>query len=1183
MAAVAKSISIVLGMNTTQADRVSKNFFSALRTAARTSADNITGAFDKVLDHFNKGEMDARQYGNAIGALQLKFEKLGEEQIKLGEAAKRYEQFGSLPYTQQKEEAEKARQAVERLRKEQERLVTLGERIRNRARPGEVLSTGIGDVRRLLGENQISRSDAADAIRRLRREYQDATGITERYNERVREGARLEADRARRQQAAADALAQTAARIRGQARPSESLASGIGTVRGLLGSGDISRSDAADAIRRLRREYQDATGITQQYTQSIRDSQRAEEERARRQQVISDNIIRNLRAEADARQRIVQNQRDARRASADRINDAFQRSDPTANFNRDLRAVQRLVGTGQVSPEAAALEIRRLRSVLRDAQRGLFDFQGVVSSFKNSIFGFLAPIAVIYKVTEAFQRMIQLTADLQRNTASIEVFTRSLAQAKSIIAELRELSATSPVNFEMSQKAVRTLLQFGTQQELAVPFIKQISEITGGDTERFDKLALAFAQTQAAGRLMGQELLQMVNAGFNPLQEISLRTGRSMAELKKAMEGGEISANQVALAFRSATAEGGRFDGLLEKLADTTFGQLQKLQSNWDKLLTTIGESGGGPINSFFKGLNKDLERTNALMKNIGGSPQGIFDAGVVGKIFGPVGMTVEYFLNRQEEARKSQRLVEIELEKELEDLVVRRRLGDNTLTKEQIRLADEEIKRKRQLQLLEKRVTDDQAKQFAARLDVGLKVGNPLDFEKQAALRDKIGGGFFSQAENQLLDDYLEKTKELQQLTARIDSSFKDLSQGERDRSLDLTYGKEQAGLLLAVLEASTAEERKKLNVLIEQRKTYREIIAAANPAVATRATEIEKQIRGNNLDERVKKLNDERSLIGLTGKDLLTEQFKQEGFTEEEAGKLAFSKENNLFSRELRSLVDREWLIGGSAKDRFASDLEAKGLSTESASFLANRKVGIDSDERINALDKELKYYENLAKSGKAFADAQQLATREGIELGQAQLEIQKQLSVEFSKKKSGLEEQIQYERDLLNFGKERARLEQLGREGFSPDDAGELASKESELERLRNRNALNTKAEDLIKNLNPQNDFIEQMAELNSMFATGAGNMTQDQYNQAREQLLASQAANNSPQLSAPGAAVQGSQEVARIIAEYEAGVANQQMQVQQRIAIAAETQAEIARRTNEKLDKLIDKQPFVRKGP
>ena len=68
----------------------------------------------------------------------------------------------------------------------------------------------------------------------------------------------------------------------------------------------------------------------------------------------------------------------------------------------------------------------------------------------------------------------------------------------------------------------------------------------------------------ASGRLMGQDLLQMINAGFNPLSEISRKTGKSIGVLKEEMEKGKISAEMVTQAFYSATQAGGQFHGMTD-------------------------------------------------------------------------------------------------------------------------------------------------------------------------------------------------------------------------------------------------------------------------------------------------------------------------------------------------------------------------------------------------------------------------------------------------------------------------------------------------------------------------------------------------------------------------------------------------------------------------------------------
>ena len=78
-------------------------------------------------------------------------------------------------------------------------------------------------------------------------------------------------------------------------------------------------------------------------------------------------------------------------------------------------------------------------------------------------------------------------------------------------------------------------MSFGLQSEKVVPTLKMLGDIAGADQNKLNGLALVFGQIQSTGRLMGQDLLQLINQGFNPLTEISKQTGMSVADLKKAM------------------------------------------------------------------------------------------------------------------------------------------------------------------------------------------------------------------------------------------------------------------------------------------------------------------------------------------------------------------------------------------------------------------------------------------------------------------------------------------------------------------------------------------------------------------------------------------------------------------------------------------------------------------------
>jgi tape measure domain-containing protein len=118
-----------------------------------------------------------------------------------------------------------------------------------------------------------------------------------------------------------------------------------------------------------------------------------------------------------------------------------------------------------------------------------------------------------------------------------------------------------------------------------------LGDVSMGNKERFQSLNLAFSQVQSTGRLMGQDLLQMVQQGFNPLQIISEKTGRTMVSLKKDMENGAISAGMVTEAFRNATSEGGRFYGAMDRQSQTVTGRISTLKDSFSQATGALTEA----------------------------------------------------------------------------------------------------------------------------------------------------------------------------------------------------------------------------------------------------------------------------------------------------------------------------------------------------------------------------------------------------------------------------------------------------------------------------------------------------------------------------------------------------------------------------------------------------------------
>lgn len=240
-----------------------------------------------------------------------------------------------------------------------------------------------------------------------------------------------------------------------------------------------------------------------------------------------------------------------------------------------------------------------LKKGMQDAQSTAMGLDSTLKGVRNTVAGLFAAD----KIADFGRQVVNVRKEMQSLKTSFDTLLGSTEKSDKMFGELKQLAATTPLMLKDLASGAQTMLGFNIEAEKIIPTLKAIGDISMGDAERFKSLTLAYSQMSATGKLMGQDLLQMINAGFNPLTEISRKTGKSIALLKDEMSKGAISADMVTDAFMAATSEGGKFNGMLEKQGKTLAGSLNQLQGAIDDMFNSIGEQSEGIINGTVAGI----------------------------------------------------------------------------------------------------------------------------------------------------------------------------------------------------------------------------------------------------------------------------------------------------------------------------------------------------------------------------------------------------------------------------------------------------------------------------------------------------------------------------------------------------------------------------------------------------
>jgi tape measure domain-containing protein len=175
-------------------------------------------------------------------------------------------------------------------------------------------------------------------------------------------------------------------------------------------------------------------------------------------------------------------------------------------------------------------------------------------------------------VVGAGKSIINFGIQTEQTRTAFDVMLGSVDKGREMFENLKHWADLTPFDNDTAYQAGRQLLNYGIAAKDILPYMNMLGDASGGVKERFDRMAYAFGQIKAAGKLQGQDLRQLIDAGFNPLQEMTTMTGKSMGELKKEMEKGGISFEMMVGAFKHATTEGGRFAGMMDKQSQTVGG-----------------------------------------------------------------------------------------------------------------------------------------------------------------------------------------------------------------------------------------------------------------------------------------------------------------------------------------------------------------------------------------------------------------------------------------------------------------------------------------------------------------------------------------------------------------------------------------------------------------------------------
>lgn len=251
------------------------------------------------------------------------------------------------------------------------------------------------------------------------------------------------------------------------------------------------------------------------------------------------------------------------------------------------------------------MDIRDFETKLQTVSKKMNKVSSSMQSVgKNLTMSVTAPIVGLSAVA------VNAAIDMERLSTQLNVLTGSAEEGAKAFERIKKFSASTPFQLGDLVSVNNQLIGFGLSTDEAFNSLQMLGDaaaIAGADLNR---VAIAYGQSAAAGRVMTQDLNQFVNNGIPIYKILKDVTGKNSGELRELASAGELTFDILEQGFAAATSEGGRFFEGTKQLSQTLGGQLSTLRDNFTLLMSEIGKMISESIDlpSIFKSITNSMQ-----------------------------------------------------------------------------------------------------------------------------------------------------------------------------------------------------------------------------------------------------------------------------------------------------------------------------------------------------------------------------------------------------------------------------------------------------------------------------------------------------------------------------------------------------------------------------------------------
>ena len=209
----------------------------------------------------------------------------------------------------------------------------------------------------------------------------------------------------------------------------------------------------------------------------------------------------------------------------------------TTQFVKNLGAASK---SADKFSKGIARQFQQVNKAAAKSQKGVSAFAGGATSGLKDVARIVQGILIsqlFYRLAGQIQESVKavwsLTKAFEQSHIAFSGLLRDQERSTRLMKELERFAAYTPYTFEQSSEMGQRLLAYGFEAENLLYVMDRLSDASAasGKIDTFDRVGLAIGQIWTKGRLLGQEIRQLTEAGIPAAKILQEQLGLAQEDL----------------------------------------------------------------------------------------------------------------------------------------------------------------------------------------------------------------------------------------------------------------------------------------------------------------------------------------------------------------------------------------------------------------------------------------------------------------------------------------------------------------------------------------------------------------------------------------------------------------------------------------------------------------------------